>query len=54
MTIVLGKPYRKFRIIIQERKTDNNKIEKSRSFMISSYDKKISIDAVKKKLENIK
>jgi hypothetical protein len=49
-TAFIGTPHRKFRILIQERKSDGSKIERARSFMIYCFDKKVTIDDVKNKL----
>ncbi|GAG91481.1 unnamed protein product [marine sediment metagenome] len=53
MVRTIGKPVRKYRIIIQERKTECDKVEKSRSFMIYDYEKKSNIDKIKEQLEKI-
>jgi len=52
--ITIGKPIRKYRVIIQERKSQGSKIEKCRSFMIYDFNKKSDIDKIKSKLEKLK
>jgi len=44
------KPKRKFRVIIQERKTNGRAVESMRSFMIYDFKGRATIDSVKRKL----
>jgi len=49
-SVALGKPLRKYRVLIRELKTKNHKIEKMRSFMIYDFKGNSEIDKIKKKL----
>lgn len=44
------RPRRKFRVLIQERKSRGSSIERMTSFMIYSYDKRVSLESIKEKL----
>ena len=44
------KPSKKYRILIQERKSSGNEVEKMRSFMIYDFRGNSTVDSVKKKL----
>lgn len=46
-----NKPKKKYRVIIQERKSVGNTIEKSRSFMIYDFTGRTNVDSIKKKLQ---
>ena len=48
---VISKPKKRFRIIIQERLSSGNKIEKCRSFMIYDLKGRSTVDSIKRKLE---
>lgn len=48
--LVMGDVKKKYRIIIQERKSKSDKLEKCRSFMLYDYTGKSNIDTLKDKL----
>lgn len=47
---LLNNPKKKFRIIIQERKANGNKLERARSFTLHDLTGNSTIDSVKKRL----
>jgi len=48
--VAIGKPVRKYRVLIRELKTKNHKVEKMRSFMIYDFKGRTDVDKIKKKL----
>lgn len=49
-SVALGKPVRKYRVLIRELKTKNHKVEKMRSFMVYDFKGNSDVDKIKRKL----
>lgn len=50
-SVAIGRPRKKYRIIIQQRQIRGDKKEASRSFMIYDYTGMSTIDSIRKRLQ---